>query len=438
MTKIAHLTSGHPPTDIRILQKECRALAQAGYDVVLVAPAGEHEVDVPGVRLRSVPKAKGRLERFLRTPRHVYHVALQENADLYHLHDPELLPVARRLRREDRRVVFDMHENLPKDMLDKRWIPWGLRRVAAWGVKAALGRWLHRVPIILAEASYAADFPWIEDSCVVRNMPLAEPLFAIARQHEPEQNRQEDRSKNVFEKGATAGSSSSAGHRILPKTRADKPPMAPSTGQKTALQTRFKRPAVGYLGVVDSDHGSRVTLEALGRLAADGLKVALECVGPVRPQHARRLRRQVGRLGLGEVRLHGYLPPPEAWQRIASCRVGLALLAPKANLVDSYPTKLFEYMALGIPVVASDFPLYREVIEQWDCGRCVAPGDAREVARGVRWLLEHPGEARAMGRRGQEAVRKRYRWEPEAEKLLNLYARLLGSSANGIRSERAA
>jgi len=383
MTRILHLTSGHRPTDIRILQKECRVLAEAGHDVALAAPDDGRDVDTGDVRLIRVPPTRGRLGRFFRTPRRLLAVARREAADVYHLHDSELLPLAKRLRREGRRVIFDMHENLPKDVLTKRWIPRGFRRLAAWCAAAELRRCLDGVPVVFAERSYVDDFAWIKPSCVVLNMPIVAPLLAAA------------------EDAAT-------------------PTDCPSTSP----------PTLGYLGVVNEHRGSRIMLDAMGELARRGIATALECVGPITDDHRRELRRHADTLRLANVRWHGYLPPQRAWQRVATCRVGLALLARRPNFVESYPTKLFEYMALGMPVIASDFPLYREVVEQTGCGFCAAPDDVETIARRLEWLLTHENEARAMGRRGREAVLHRFRWDTEAQKLVSFYSNLLARPAH--------
>jgi len=86
---------------------------------------------------------------------------------------------------------------------------------------------------------------------------------------------------------------------------------------------------------------------------------------------------------------------------------------------------LFEYMSAGLPVIASNFPAWRTLIEQAGCGLTVNPLNVREIADAITWILEHPAEAEAMGKRGQAAVLSTYNWDTQVASLLDLYERLL-------------
>jgi len=245
---------------------------------------------------------------------------------------------------------------------------------------------LRGISVVMAEDSYAADYTWLPDATVVRNMPLVDELLVIR-----------------------------------------------------PTQSASAVPMLGYMGSISPARGSAVTLKALGILQEQGIHCGLELVGPMAyPSHAHELNEQVRRLGLDRVNITGWLPAPDAWRRMAGCRVGLALLQNRPNFVHSFPTKMFEYMALGLPVVVSDFPLYRQVVESSGCGLCVDPDDPQAIAAVLAYLINNPQEAQAMGQRGKRAVIERYRWDEEAKKLLSLYDRQLESPVRHFKLQRDA
>jgi glycosyltransferase involved in cell wall biosynthesis len=131
------------------------------------------------------------------------------------------------------------------------------------------------------------------------------------------------------------------------------------------------------------------------------------------------------------VELPGRLDRPEVMALLHDARVGLVLFQPVANYVEAYPTKLFEYMASELPVVASDFPVWREIVAEVDCGLLADPTDPIAVADAIEELLADPERAAAMGRRGRQAVLEHYRWEPQGARLLAMYSRLLAGLTEG-------
>ena len=122
---------------------------------------------------------------------------------------------------------------------------------------------------------------------------------------------------------------------------------------------------------------------------------------------------------------HGYTDQRAAFCYVAGATAGLALLKPVGDYPESYTTKLFEYMALGLPVITSDFLLYRDVVERHQCGFCISPYDTDQLTAKLTYLIEHPNEARLMGERGRLAVEQSYNWTTEARKLLDFYTLVL-------------
>jgi glycosyltransferase involved in cell wall biosynthesis len=370
--KIVHVTSVHRPLDVRVFEKYCKSLASHGAQVVLIA-VQEHDEVREGVVIRGVPRPANRLSRMTLTAWRVFREAWRQHPDLIHLHDPELVPWGNLLRLLRFVVVYDMHENVPKDMHSKSWLPVWLRWPVSFLIRMGERLWMAGMPVIFAEYSYAADYRWVRRSQVILNMPRLESLPS---------------------------------------------PAAPG-----------KELSVGYIGAVSEDRGSLITLQALDLLRQRGLAVGWECVGPFAPaDHIEQLRARVEQLGLTSVRFHGYVPSQQGWQRIQPCHVGLAVLLPRPYYIDCYPTKLFEYMAMGMPVVTSRFPLYQEVVERHDCGICVDPDSPVQLADAIEALLRDPTRARQQGERGRQAVLTQYNWNHEFEKLEQFYEQLMPPS----------
>ncbi len=373
--RIVHVTSVHRPRDVRIFEKQCRSLADSGHQVTLIATGDEVHGELrsveQGVQLRLLPRPQGRLERVTKTMWQVYRAVRSVPADLYHFHDPELLPVAWWLQRMGYVVVYDMHENVPLDIRTKQWLPAFLRPIVAALTHQMERLVLRRMPVVFAEESYGRAYPWVNKSQVVLNMPRLESLPAPAR-----------------------------------------PNRSP--------------PHVAYIGAVAPDRGSLVILDALAELSRHGVDVGMECVGPASPaSHAKELAARARSLGLQHVHFRGYQPGPIGWQMIAGCQIGLALLHPVPNFVDSYPTKMFEYMAMGMPVIVSNFPLYQQIVEQTACGLCVDPTSVGEIASAIEQLIADPAAAQQMGRRGRLAVENRYQWSEQYHKLEQFYEQLV-------------
>ncbi|MEW6608434.1 MAG: glycosyltransferase [bacterium] len=110
--------------------------------------------------------------------------------------------------------------------------------------------------------------------------------------------------------------------------------------------------------------------------------------------------------------------------KMAQAEVGIVCFLPEPNHINAMPNKLFEYLSCGLPVIASNFPLWKEIVEGNNCGICVNPLNPRDIAQAIEYLMEHPDEAKQMGENGRKAVEERYNWELEEERLIGLYKKL--------------
>lgn len=367
--KICHLTSVHTPFDIRIFYKECKTLVQAGYEMVILAPHNYDEI-FDGIRIRAVPIPKNRIQRMTLTIFYILRAALKENAHLYHLHDPELLLMSFFLRIAGKKVIYDMHENLPKAILSKSWIHILLRRSVAISARLVERFLAVDLPVVYAEHSYVNYYPWVKKYAVVLNMPVTSLM------------------RNIHEE-------------------------------------KYPHATLGYIGNVSPERGSIIAIETIHFLKQNGLVLHFECIGQVSDRHRQELLNLCRQYDLDGINVRGHLPPAKSWALVSRCQIGLAILHPVPNYIDSYPTKIFEYMALGLPFITSNFPLYREVIEKEKCGLCVDPLDPEAIAAAIRWITDNPSEARKMGENGRRAVKEKYNWETESTKLLELYDNIL-------------
>jgi len=373
--RVCILSSVHLTFDVRMFQAEARTLARAGFAVTVIALEDPTPSETDGACIISLPRPRNRLQRLLRTFR-VLRLALAQKARLYAFHDPELLPAAVLLRLLTRRpVVYDVHEDVPAAIRSRPWLPGPLRPLMA-----GLYRLFERLALPFIDGLTLADHAYCRyyagrNILTVLNYPL--PTYAHLYQE----------------------------HRSPPRSR----------------------PVLVYTGSITALRGLHEMLALVGRLKASYPELLLRLVGPVGSQvEERQARTLIAELGIaGHVEWTGLVSHQEVHRLILEADVGLALLHPDPNYVSSLPTKMFEYMMMGRPVVVSDFPLWREIVAAAQCGFAVDPLELEAVEGAVRRLLDNPSQRRQMGERGRKAVMDEYNWETQGRRLVTFYRGLL-------------
>ncbi|MBE9569440.1 MAG: glycosyltransferase [Proteobacteria bacterium] len=367
--KVCILTTVHPPFDTRIFHKQAKTLAQAGYDVSLIAQHDKEEI-VDGIRIVPLPKPKNRFERMTKTVWNLFILALKEKADVYHFHDPELIPVGLLLRLIRRKVIYDIHEDYITSIDQKEYLPVGIRKI--------LANLIGRIEIIsskffkliLAEKYYSERFPF---GIEILNYPIL---------------------KRIVSMGNT-------------------------------IKKNIAKPCLIYTGGISIDRGALIHANIVNLMPDVEVWMVGSCSKELADQLYDIAGENLARLHIEGVGYHVPYQKILGYYKIHKWTAGLAIFPPTKHHLRKELTKFFEYMATAIPIISSNFPTWRRIVEEEQCGLCADPFKPEEIAEVIQFIVEHPAEAEQMGKNGRRAVEERYNWAMEEKKLLGLYEDLL-------------
>lgn len=365
--KVCHFTSAHNVDDIRIFHKECTSLVGAGYEVYLVGANTEEKI-WNGVHIvsASIPPS-GRISRMIKTSKAVYQKALSLNADIYHFHDPELLRFALKLKRKGKKVIYDSHENVPKQIMAKTWIPKLVRKPISVIFEKYENLIARRIDaVVTATASIRNRFILINSNTIdVNNYPLM--------------------------------------HELVAET-----------------QWENKMNEICYIGGITKIRGLGEVVESLTYLKNVRLNLA-GSFGQGDTAFETELKSSPVWNKVNEL---GYVNRPTVISIMLRSKVGIITSWPLPNHLESLAIKMFEYMSAGIPVVCSDFPMWKEMVDTDQFGICVNPLDPKEIAVAVQKLIDDPELSIRLGKNGRTAILEKYNWDIEKDKLFALYNRI--------------
>ncbi len=372
MKRIVQVCSAHPSDDGRVNQRASRGLAQAGYEVHLIAtdPATA-PYDDHGVRIHPLPAIPSSRERIKR--RHaVAEMAAALKPDLYQVHEPELLGAVLRVAGRTP-VIFDVHELYVDVLLDRDWIPRPLRPVLRWGWDRMERGLIQRCAgvVVVTEGVAARYRPMRDDVVIVANFPDL------------------------------------SDHLNQPKVERD---------PKLAI----------FSGTLSENRGLFELVEAYGILRDRGIEARLRIAGKGSDSFLAELDRRIETLGLGDrIQRTGPYQRLDGLAMSNAASIGLVPHLPYGNNMVAWPVKMLDYMALGLPLVYSDLPPHRELVAGHEVGVEIDATRPESIADGLAALLLDPSLAARLGEAGQSLARTRLNWEPERAKLVALVERLV-------------
>ncbi len=377
--QIVHLSTVHALDDARVYHKMARTCQDAGYRVHLMA-VDDHG-DVPQVPFSPLARWKSRLHRMTWGQWIGIQRALALQADLYHLHDVELLPAALVFKLLGKKVVFDFHEHVYGELADKEYLP----------------AWL-RIPLALTLLwLFRALCNWVFDGSVTATPSIKDEL-----------KTQKPIVCNNY-----------------PLMDCPPRPQLPLACLETSDQSKPEI-RLAFVGYIQSIRGLRQILDALVILNQPDQPFSFrfdlggQFVSPLFEQEMR------AHPGWQFTQFHGWLNRAQTWELVIQCDIGLVLFHPTLNNLRSRPNKLFDMMAAGLPLVVSNLESWIEEVGEDRCALFVDPLSPEAVAQAILDLAHDPVKARQFGQTGQRLAKETYCWSHEAAKLLNLYSSLLG------------
>lgn len=366
--KILHITTVHPRKDTRIFYRECKTIGEEGHDIILIVADGNGDEFSEGVQIIDIGKENSRIVNFFKSYGKLKKEVRKINPDIVHFHDPELMFLGKSVSRMGIPVVFDIHENVSAQILDKDYIPKFLRKFISYFYRKIEISIIKAFHLVIAEYSYKGAY--------------------------------QDKGKSL----TTLLNLPDISH------------FSPYINLKRTGNEIF------YIGAVTEERGLSATLKSLKILKQRKVDFFMHFIG--RMPNESQIQEQLKGIE-NNIKFYGRMDSKKGFEISKKCVVGLSVLKPIKNYVGSYSTKIFEYMAIALPVITSNFQLYKDVVEMYNCGFCIDPYSSIELADKIEQIIAHPSYAQRLGSNGLAAVNKNYNWSDEKNKLIELYQQIL-------------
>jgi len=364
--KICRLSSSHPRYDTRIFLKECSSLAAIkDFDVHLIVADGKADELRNKVKIIGVGKENSRKKQLIKAPKRIYKKAIEIDADIYHFHDPELLFMANKLRKKGKKVIYDVHEDMPRAILSRGWVAYPLLSLISFLFEKVENFIARKMSTVVTATPYISTrFEKINKKVTtINNFPILNELNFKSKNIEPANE-------------------------------------------------------VCYVGGIDRIRGIVQIMDALE--LTDNIKLNL--AGNF---ETNELEDEVKRhKAWHKVNFFGFVDRKKAAEILARSKAGIVTFLPAPNHIFARPNKMFEYMSAGLPVIASHFEDWKSIVENYKTGICVNPESPREIAAAIREICLNNHLAEQFSLNGQIAVKEVFNWENEAQKLQKVYTDL--------------
>lgn len=370
--KVCHFASVHTTTDTRVFARECVSLAKL-YDVTLIAIGNNSGVH-SGVNVIAINKPKTRVHRILFTTFQVFFKALKVNAQIYHIHDAELIPFAMLFSFMGKQVVYDIHENTYHDIQIKKWIPSLFKLILGGGYRF---------------------LEWLADKTMHIILVIAKPEFA-----------------NQFSVKKYTIVQNFADEQYLKKYRINS-------------RTDLPEHHIFYIGTLyDTYYNLDLIIEAIYQLKQQDIIVNLKIGG----YYGNFINNRASKLEAYQHVKHqldfmGYISQERGYTISQQCKIGLCLKDQPEEILVSHERKFFEYMAIGLPILCCDSSIYANLVETHQLGICVDLQNVSSIAAGIKNMLTH-ADLNHMQQQGIKLAQNTYNWQTQETILFELYQKI--------------